>query len=107
MSDDEQTPLGYGPRPRKPRSKLRHWSTYATTGEFYDDYAGYVPLAMMAGITRLQKAMRMSFADAYRTLYEAGAIIHLDEPRMERRRPKRAPSDAPPARGRRGSRGSR
>ncbi len=97
MSDDKRIPLGPGLGLPKPRSELRHWSTYKTAGEFYDDYAGHVPLAMMVGISRLQHATGMSFADAYRTLFERGAIIHIDETRTNRRRPKR--SD-PPSSGR-------
>ncbi len=66
---------------RRPRSELRHWSTYASPQEFWLYYHGYVPIPMMVGISRLMKAEDISFADAYRRLLGRGAIIHLeDEP---------------------------
>lgn len=63
---------------RKPRSELRHWSTYATVTEWFDDYRGYVPTQMAHGIDQLIRRIGMSFPDAYRQLVGRGAIIHLD-----------------------------
>ena len=36
--------LGPGLGPRKPRTELRHWSTYTSVGAWYADYRGYVPI---------------------------------------------------------------
>ena len=63
---------------RKPRSELRHWSTYATVGEWFADYRGYVPIQMPHAIDRLTKRTGLSFPDAYRTLLRGGAIIHIE-----------------------------
>lgn len=63
---------------RKPRSVLRHWSTYATVGGWFADHHGYVPIQMPHAIHQLIKRTRLSFPDAYRTLLHGGAIIHLD-----------------------------
>lgn len=73
------TPGGQHVPPRKPRDQLRHWSTYTSPGEYWADYRGYVPLAMMVGITRLMREHDLAFADAYRMLLDAGAIIHVAE----------------------------
>lgn len=69
---------------RKPRSELRHWSTYASVDEWFGDYRGYVPIQMAAGLGRLMRQHPgLTFADAYATLLHAGAIIELEseEPR--------------------------
>jgi hypothetical protein len=63
---------------RKPQSELRHWSTYATVGEWFADYRGYVPIQMAHAIDRLIRRSGMSFPDAYRALLRHGAIIHID-----------------------------
>lgn len=63
---------------RKPRSELRHWSTYRTVGEWYKDYRGYVPIQMAHGIDQLIRETGLSFPDAYRQLLGRGAIIHLE-----------------------------
>lgn len=72
---------------RKPESELRHWSTYASVGEWYDDYHGYVPLVMAVGLTQLmQKHPELTFPVAYASLRRAGNIIELhadDQPRCE------------------------
>ena len=70
--------LGPGLRRRKPRTELRHWSTYTTVGEWWDDYIGYVPIHQAAGLDRLIRVNGLSFPDAYRQLLRRGAIIHLD-----------------------------
>jgi len=62
----------------KPRSELRHWSTYASVSEWFQDYHGYVPIQMAAGLDRLIRDTGMSFPDAYRALLGAGKIIHVD-----------------------------
>ena len=63
---------------RKPRSELRHWSTYATVSEWFRDYHGYVPIQMAAGLDRLMRDTGKSFPEAYRTLVGKGRIIHID-----------------------------
>jgi len=63
---------------RKPRSELRHWSTYDPVDEWYRDYHGYVPVDAALGLRRLIRETGMSFPDAYRTLLGAGKIIHID-----------------------------
>ena len=62
----------------KPRSDVRHWSTYASVSEWSQDYHGYVPIQMAAGLDRQMRGTRMSFPDAYRALLGIGAIIHID-----------------------------
>ena len=64
--------------PRRPRSALRHWSTYATVGEWFDDYRGYVPIQMAAGISRTMKERGLTFREAYTLLVSRGAIIHIN-----------------------------
>jgi hypothetical protein len=63
----------------KPRSALRHWSTYRSTGEYYEDYRGYVPLPALVAIDRLVRDRGLTFPEAYRTLLDRGAIVHLWE----------------------------
>ena len=64
---------------RKPRSALRHWSTYATVGEWFKDYHGYVPIQMPHALQRFQQANPgMTFREAYAGLLGAAAIIHFD-----------------------------
>jgi hypothetical protein len=63
---------------RKPKSELRHWSTYATVGEWFADYQGYVPIQIPHAIDRLIRATGLSFPDAYRHLLRRGTIIHID-----------------------------
>jgi hypothetical protein len=62
----------------KPRSELRHWSTYASVSEWFQDYHGYVPIQMAAGLDRQMRGTGTSFPDAYRALLGIGAIIHID-----------------------------
>jgi hypothetical protein len=64
--------------PQKPQTELRHWSTYTSVGEWFDDYHGYVPIQMAAALGRLTRDNGMSFPDAYRLLLGRGAIIHID-----------------------------
>ena len=40
---------------RKPESELRLWSTYASVGEWYDVYHGYVPSMMAVGLSQLMR----------------------------------------------------
>jgi hypothetical protein len=64
---------------RKPKSVLRHWSTYASVGDWFDHYRGYVPIQMAVGLGRvLHDHPGMTFPDAYAGLLHVGAIIHLD-----------------------------
>ena len=63
---------------KKPRSELRHWSTYGSAGEYWNDYRGYVPLAMMAGISSVMRTHGMTFREAFAALLRAGAIVHVD-----------------------------
>jgi hypothetical protein len=63
---------------RKPKSELRHWSTYASVGEWYDDYHGYVPSMMAVGLSQLmRKQPELTFPQAYASLLGAGRIIEL------------------------------
>ncbi len=63
---------------RKPRSELRHWSTYASVGEWFNDYHGYVPIQMPHALQRFQQANPgMTFREAYAGLLGAGTIIHV------------------------------
>jgi hypothetical protein len=72
---------------RKPKSALRHWSTYASVGEWYDDYHGYVPSMMAVGLSQLmRKEPELTFPQAYASLLGAGRIIELhgvDQPVCE------------------------
>ena len=79
--------------PMTPRSELRHWSTYATVGEWFHDHHGYVPIQMAAGLDRQMRATGMSFPDAYRALLGIGAIIHVD-PADDLEPPPAGPRDA-------------
>jgi len=63
---------------RKPRSELRHWSTYASVGAWFADYHGYVPIPMAVGLDRLMRERGLSFPDAYRLLLGQRRIIHID-----------------------------
>ena len=70
--------LGPGLGPRKPRTALRHWSTYTSVGEWFDDYRGYVPIQQAAALGRLTHEDGLTFPDAYRLLLKRRAIIHID-----------------------------
>lgn len=64
---------------RKPRSELRHWSTYGSVLEWYEDYREYVPITMAHGLSQFrERHPDLTFRDAYRSLLHAGAIIHVD-----------------------------
>ena len=64
---------------RRPKSELRHWSTYSSVGVWFTHYRGYVPIQMAVALSRvLRDHPGMTFADAYARLLHAGAIIHLD-----------------------------
>ena len=63
---------------RKPESELRHWSTYASVTDWFDDYHGYVPIEMAAGLSRLMREHpELTFPQAYAWLVHTGAIIEL------------------------------
>ncbi len=63
---------------RKPKSELRHWSTYASVGEWYDDYNGYVPSMMAVGLSQLMRRRpELTFPEAYASLLGGGRIIEL------------------------------
>jgi hypothetical protein len=64
---------------RKPKDRLRPWSTYGSAGEYYADYRGYVPIQMMIGISQVMRERGVTFVEAYRLLLEAGAIIEIDQ----------------------------
>ena len=64
--------------PRKPKSELRHWSTYTSVGDWYTDHRGYVPIQMAAGISRTMKERGLTFREAYALLLRRGTIIHVD-----------------------------
>ena len=66
------------PLPRKPRSELRHWTTYSSVDEWFRDYRGYVPIQIPHAISQLVHAHGCTFVVAYRSLLHAGKIIHLD-----------------------------
>lgn len=64
---------------RKPESALRHWSTYASVGEWFGDYHGYVPIQIPHALSQLQQAHpEMTFPEAYAHLLHRGTIIHVD-----------------------------
>jgi hypothetical protein len=80
--------MDFDPNVRKPRSELRHWSTYASTGDFYRDYHGHVPTAMLVGIDHRQRDLGLSFEEAYQLLLDHGAIIEVhSEPIPDPRTP--------------------
>lgn len=67
--------------------------------EYYADYHGCVPVQAMAGISRAMRERGLTFAEAYRLLLGAGAIVHVGpgdplvapEPTPVPRRTKRRP----------------
>ena len=69
---------------RVPHHRLRHWSTYATAGEYWADYRGYVPIQQMVVISQVMRARGCTFVEAYRVLLDTGAIIHIEEVPLHR-----------------------
>lgn len=78
--------LGPGLGSRKPRSELRHWSTYTSVGKWYTDSRGYVPIEQAAALDRLTRDGAMSFRDAYRLLLRRGTPATSATTRSRRRR---------------------
>ena len=63
---------------RKPEDQLRHWSTYASVGDWFNDYRGYVPIQMAHALSNLMQDRGLTFPEVYAQLLGAGKIIHLD-----------------------------
>ena len=60
--------------------KLRPPETYSTVGDWWEDYRGHVPIQMAHGLSRYMDKHGCSFAEAYRALRGAGAIVEIDPP---------------------------
>ena len=68
------------------RARQRDPHAYATVGEWYADYAGFVPIQMAQALSRVMRQRGLAFGAAYDLLHDAGAIVELDDP--PRRRPR-------------------
>jgi hypothetical protein len=75
------------------RARLRDPRTYATVGEWYNDYRGFVSIQCAHALSRVIQARGMTFADAYDDLVRRGTIIEIGP--VPPRGPD--PSDPPPA----------
>ena len=61
-------------------TKKINYKDYKTAGEFYQACLKNktpVPLAMMWGITKIQKAKNLNFQEAYEYLLKKGKIIEI------------------------------
>jgi hypothetical protein len=52
---------------------------YASVGEWYEAHRGRVPIQAAQALSRLVRERHMSFADAFRTLVQAGALILIED----------------------------
>jgi len=68
------------------RARLRDPHAYATVGEWYADYAGFVPIQAAQALSRVMRQRGLTFRAAYDLLCDAGAVVELDE--APRRRPR-------------------
>jgi hypothetical protein len=59
------------------RARLRDPRSYATVGEWYDDYRGFVPIQCAHALSRLIQARGITFAEAYDHLVRVGTIIEV------------------------------
>jgi hypothetical protein len=66
---------------RTPVPELPDPVSYATVGEWFADYHGYVPIQMARGLTEYMARHGCTFREAYASLRKAGAIIEVDRPR--------------------------
>jgi hypothetical protein len=67
------------PSDRKREAQLRHWSSYRSVGEWYDEYHGHVPIQMAVGLSRpMRRHPDLTFPEAYIHLIPARTIIELD-----------------------------
>lgn len=62
------------------RASLRDPLAYATVGEWFADYHGFVPIQMAHALSRVIAERGITFPEAYRLLRGAGAIIELQPP---------------------------
>ena len=53
------------------------YKKYKTASEFYKAHKGQIPIAMMYRITRLQKKRNLTFQEAFKILFDSGAIIEI------------------------------
>lgn len=66
------------------RARLRDPHAYATVGEWYADYAGFVPIQAAQALSRAMRQRGLTFADAYDLLRGAGAIVELSRTPADR-----------------------
>lgn len=67
-------------RVRRPESELRHWSTYESVHEWYEDYHGYVPSMMAAGLSqRMTANPGLTFPQMYAAMLGRRAVIRVHE----------------------------
>jgi hypothetical protein len=52
---------------------------YASVGEWFEAHRGRVPIQAAHALSRLVSERDMSFADAFRTLVDAGALILIED----------------------------
>lgn len=52
---------------------------YASVGEWYEAHRGRVPIQAAAALSQLVREQHMSFAEAFRTLVDRGALILIDD----------------------------
>ncbi len=62
------------------RARLRDPLTYGSVSEWFADYRGFVPIQMAKGLSDVMRAHGITFAEAYRLLRDAGAIIEIEYP---------------------------
>lgn len=61
------------------RARLRDPATYATVGEWYAGYRGFVPIQMAHALSTLIQRDAITFAEAHRRLRDADAIIEISD----------------------------
>jgi hypothetical protein len=52
---------------------------YASVGEWYEAHRGRVPIQAAQALSQLVRERQVSFADAFRTLVDAGALILIED----------------------------
>ena len=52
---------------------------YASVGDWYEAHRGRVPIQAAAALSRLVRERHISFADAFRTLVDRGALILIED----------------------------
>ena len=71
MTDDDRVGPGHLCRRDDP--------DYVSVGECYEAHRGRVPIQAAATLSRLVRERQMSFADAFRTLVDHGALILVED----------------------------